>query len=187
MKRWTANLLQKVPQLTVPKIITLLCLLALGLNGLVQVGIQHDMTEKAQELQMNVAKTQELSTQMKGGLHGLSDLQQSTAHMAGTLRQIHRETAGMSEELGELERTVSGIDSAVQQVGTSTKNTGATLTEAQRASADLLAVLRDIRNINGDVIANLQAMISAQKAINANLSEMNDKTAVLPQLGGGGQ
>ncbi|MGB8954426.1 MAG: hypothetical protein WCC10_03580 [Tumebacillaceae bacterium] len=171
--------------LSVPKIITVLCLLALGVNGLVQAGLQRDMTRKAQQLSQQVATSQELSTQMKQGLNGLGDLQAASARMEETLRQLQAETSGMNGELATLDKTVSGIHSTVTALGSSTQATGETIAAVQKAAEELLGVLKQVGEVNGGMIANLNQMIGDQQAIIQQLAEMNRKTALLPQWGGG--
>lgn len=177
---------EKLVKLTVPQVLTALCLLALGVNGLVQAGIQKGMAEKAERLQAQVVKTQELSVEMKEGLVRLPELQEASGRMEATLRQIAAETAGMDGQLAELDRTVAGIDGAVGEIGASTGATTGSLDSARQSSAELLAVLRVIEQVNAGLSADLNGMLTDQQAINRELAEMNRKTAAVPSLLGGG-
>lgn len=177
MKKWLQTL-------SLPKMITVLCLLGLGVNGLVQVGLQRDMSQKAAQLRTQIAESQQLSGQMKDGLNGLPELRDTTAHMAQTLTTLQTTTAQMNQGLGQLESTVSGIDGTVQALGQSTKSTDVQVQAAEQTAADLQALLQQIGAVNGDVINNLNQMISNQQAINADLEDMNNKTKILPRLGG---
>jgi hypothetical protein len=170
-------------KLSVPQILAVLCLLALGLNGLVQVSLQRDMAEKATLLQQRVAETEAMSVQMKDGLGGLTELQQVSAHMAGTLQGIQAETGGMNQDLAELEQTVGGIGTAIEQISASTKSSGATITATKDAASGMLGVLRQVSTVNSGLIDHLNGMKQDQQRINNALAEMNRKTAILPSLG----
>lgn len=171
--------------LSVPKIITVLCLLGLGVNGLVQVGLQRDMTQKAEQLRGQIAQTQQLSLQMKDGLSGLADLRDTSTHMAKTLTALQTSTSAMSQGLGTLEGTVSGIHGTVQALGTSVSKTDKQVQATAGTASQLLDILNGIQGVNDDVISHLNGMIADQQRINANLQEMNRKTQLLPQWGGG--
>ncbi|MBL0385283.1 hypothetical protein JJB07_01375 [Tumebacillus sp. ITR2] len=180
----TAKLAPVVKTLTIPKIFTVLCLLALGINGLLQVSLQHDMATKADKLKSQLQHTQQLSGEMKNGLHGLDDLRTASVHMAGTLDQLEQSTSQMSDGLGQLDGIVKGIDGTITQLGVSTQATGTAIDSTCQHANDLLTTLQKIREVNSDVIANLDGMIQNQQRINSDLAEMNAKTAVLPQTGG---
>jgi methyl-accepting chemotaxis protein len=171
-------------KLTIPNVFTVLCLLALGVNGLLQVGLQRDMAQKAEKLQANLQRTQQLSGEMKDGLHGLSELRDASAHMAGTLSELEQTTAAMSGGLEQLDSIVHGIDGTIGQLGTSTQASGEAVNSTDQHARDLLAILQKIHDVNGDVIQHLDRMIADQRGVNADLADLNAKTQVLPQTGG---
>ncbi|ARU63300.1 hypothetical protein CBW65_21670 [Tumebacillus avium] len=183
---WKQRVIDWQTTLSVPKAITVLCLLGLGVNGLLQVGIQRDIEQKALQLKGQVAQTHELSGEMKAGLQGLSELQTASARMEAKLGRVQAETAGMNEELAELDGSVRGIGEAVQKLGSSTGATAETLKTAHEAASELLAVLRGIEGTNSGMVTDLAVMLRAQEEINRNLREMNDKTLILPQWRSGG-
>lgn len=169
--------------LSVPKVITVLCLLGLGANGLVQVGLQKDIAAKSEKLKAQIAETQQLSGNMKNGLNGLTELKESTVHMAGTLRELKTTTSDMDQGLATLDQIVSGINQSVQSIGHSTQQSVNQIQVTQEAARQLLVFLQNISQVNSEVIANLNQMIQDQTTINQNLEEMNRKTDLLPKWG----
>jgi DNA repair ATPase RecN len=175
------NLLQA---LSVPKVITVFCLLALGANGMVQVGIQHDMSVKASKLQASLQQSEQLSLQMKNGVSGLNNLRDTTTHMSATLQQLQSSTADMNQGLATLEQIVSGINSAVQNLNQSSKDSDGKISSTIQTSQQLSSLLQQLNQVNTDVVTNLSAIVHDQNGINANLEDMNRKTQLLPRLGG---
>lgn len=170
--------------ISVPKIITVLCLLALGINGMVQVGIQHDMSIKASKLRTNLQQSEQLSLQMKGGLSGLDNLRDTTKHMSTSIQQLQTSTGDMNQGLATLEQIVGGIDGAVKNLNSSTKDSNSKINTANLTSQQLAVLLQQLNQVNADVVTNLSSIVQDQNAINANLSDMNRKTQFLPGLGG---
>ncbi len=166
--------------LSVPKMIGVLCLLGLGVNGLVQVGIQKDMAQKTAKLKAQVEQSQALSSDMKGSLNGLSDLQQSTSHMENTLSKLDSATSDMNTGLATLSTTVSGLDSAINQIAGMTSGSKAQIEKAIETAQTMVNALSDITNLNGHVIQNLSQMSSDESSINNNLKDMNRKLQIIP-------
>lgn len=167
-------------RLTVPKVLTVLCLLGLGINGLIQVGLQRDMGKKAAQLNTQVAAAQSLSGKMKDSLTGLTELRDSTTHMSGTLHALAAATADMNGGLALLSTTVSGIAVSVQALSQSTQASQHEIQSAQQASSSLLALLQQMTDINNHLISGLNQMMTDQSGINADLESMNRKTQMLP-------
>lgn len=178
------KLIQWLHAMSVPKMITVLCLLGLGSNGLVQVGLQKDIAAKAQKLSTQITETQQLSGGMKNGLTGLNDLQQSTVHMESTLQELQTTTQDMDQGLSTLGRIVAGIDQSVTTIGQSTRQSVNQIDLTKDAASQLLGFLEKISQVNAQVISNLNQMIQDQKAVNQNLESMNHKTGMLPSWGG---
>lgn len=170
--------------MSIPKLITVLSMIGLGVNGLVQVGLQKQMAAKAETLQLQIAQTEQLSGKMKDGLHGIEDLKKASAHMSGTLQSIEEATGDMNNGLATLDQTVSGINGSVKTIGSSTHDSAAVIQTAEQNSDALLAILQQIGQVNSQMIEQMNVMIQAQTAINNNLHQMNQKTAILPGSGG---
>ncbi|GAX90291.1 hypothetical protein [Effusibacillus lacus] len=170
--------------LSVPKVITVLCVLGLGFNGMVQIGLQKGIQAKAQQLDAHVRESKELSGDMKDGLVELEILKETTLHMEGTLGQLKTYTGEMSEGLGRLDQTVKGIDQAVSTIGNTTQASGDKIGATEDTARQLLVILLQINDINGTIISDLQRMIESQRTINRNLEDMNRKTRFLPGWGG---
>ncbi|WP_018131056.1 hypothetical protein [Effusibacillus pohliae] len=170
--------------LSIPKLITVLCLLGLGVNGLVQMGVQRDIAVKSEKLRAQVVEAQQLSDSMKSGLNGLTELKDTTLHMAGTVKQLQSATHDMHLGLVTLDQTVAGINQSVQTIGQSTQQSVSQIQTTEATARALLDFLQKISLANGQVIANLNQMMQDQQRINQNLDEMNRKTAILPRWGG---
>lgn len=166
--------------LSVPKVIIVLCLLGLGANGLVQVGLQRDMAAKTSRLRTSIAATEQLSGKMKSGLAGLIPLQQSTEKMSATLSQLESATADMNQGLAQLAQTVSGIKGTVNSLGGSTGGSKTQVESATQSATVLLSILKSLMNVNSNMITNLNQMASDQNQVNANLESMNQKTQLIP-------
>jgi ABC-type transporter Mla subunit MlaD len=162
------------------KLLAVTALVALGVNGLVQVGLQRDMQAKTGELAQRTAQAVELSKQMNGGLVDLGQLKKTSEHMRQTLQQLQSATATMNQGLATLNTTVQGINGAVAQIGETTAASGSQVTAATNQAESLQSVLQQLMLINSDVISNLGQMIRDQQAINADLAEMNQKTRFIP-------
>lgn len=169
-----------VKALSVPKIITVLCLLGLGVNGLVQVALQRDMAAKTTQLHASLAQTEKLSGQMKTGLAGLVPLQQSTEQMNSTLTALESATADMSQGLAQLSSTVSGIGDTIVNLGSSTSLSKTQVVGATQSARTLLSILKSLMSVNTNLISNLNQMANDQSAMNADLQSMNQKTQLIP-------
>lgn len=155
-------------------------LLALGMNGMIDVGLQRDMAAKTVQLDTQVAAAKTLSGQLSQGLTGLSQLQQTTVQMQSDLLDVAQATSNMATGLQTLANTVAGIRSAVLQIGASTKVSSAELTTTWQAAESALANLRSIHSVNSQVVSTLSSMLSSEDAINQSLHQMNQKTALVP-------
>lgn len=165
--------------LSVPKVLTVLCLLGLGANGLLQVGLQRDMAQKAIQLNTQVASAETLSGQMKDSLTGLSALKNSTGHMQLTLQSLAGATSDMDQGLALLFTTVNGISTSIHTLGISTEASQKQIVSAKQTSTELLDVLQQMVNVNTDVMAHLNQMMADQNGINQDLAAMNQKTQIL--------
>jgi chromosome segregation ATPase len=166
--------------LSVPSVLTVLCLLGLGVNGLIQVGLQKDMTKKATQLNKQVATAQNLSGQMKDSLTGLKDLKTSTQHMQGTLLTLASTTGDMDEGLALLYTTVNGISGSIHTLGQSTQTSKSEIESARQTSAQLLSLLQGMVSVNSTIINHLNQMMTDQNGINQDLQSLNQKTQILP-------
>lgn len=165
--------------LSVPRVLTVLCLLGLGANGLLQVTLQRDMAHKAIQLHTQVAGAQTLSGQMKDSLNGLTALKASTQHMQGTLQSLASATGDMDQGLALLYTTVNGISSSIHTLGVSTETSRTQIEAAKQTSAQLLGLLQQMVDVNTDVTTHLNQMMADQNGINQNLESMNQKTQIL--------
>jgi hypothetical protein len=163
-----------------PRILIVAALCGLGVNGLVQVGLQRDMGSKTTLLSSQVQAAQAQSAQMKQSLSGLQQLQKSTKHMASTLSTLSSATSDMDNGLSILENAVVGISDSIAQLGGSTTMSGQQIQSAIQSASKLVGTLNQIQQLNGDVVSHLSQMVNDQAAINNNLSELNQKTAVIP-------
>lgn len=165
--------------LSVPKVLTVLCLLGLGVNGLLQVALQRDMAQKAVQLNTQVASAQTLSGNMKDSLNGLNDLKSSTVHMQSTLQSLAGATSDMDQGLALLFTTVNGISGSIHTLGASTETSQKEIQSAKQTSSELLDLLQQMVHVNTDVMSNLNQMMVDQNGINQDLSAMNQKTQIL--------
>ncbi|MCL6516257.1 hypothetical protein [Alicyclobacillus sp.] len=163
-----------------PKVLVVVCLAGLGINGLLQVGLQHDMAARSAELQQQVARAQGQSGQMKSSVAGLPHLSATTAEMQNVLGQIEATTAHMDQGLMVLADTVAGIEKDAAALTGSTQASDAQIRQAAATAQALLAQVQDLQRMNADVVAQLRSMASDQVQINRDLEDMNAKTAFLP-------
>jgi hypothetical protein len=162
------------------QLILTIALVGLGANGLCQVWLSNDMRAKTDQLSHQVQSSQALSQQMKDSLNGLDDVQQSTVQMAKTLDQLEVTTADMDLGLATLEQTVQGIAGTIESLGTGTSHSSVGLSKAIQSAEALLFTLDSVRSKNASAIGHLDQMVQEQSAINRDLHEMNQKTAILP-------
>lgn len=169
-----------VRALSVPKVITVLCLVAMGVNGLLQLSLQRDMAAKTTMLKARVADAGQLTGQMNSGLAGLKPLATTSGQMKGTLSQVEALTAAMNQSLSALDRTVANINSTAKTIHGSVAESTTELATLHQSSQQLSQILSGLQSTNTDVVRQLNAMIADQQAINQNLAQMNAKTAILP-------
>ncbi|BCJ86351.1 hypothetical protein [Effusibacillus dendaii] len=105
--------IHKLLSLSIPQKITLLCLLGLRANGLIQMGLQNRIVVNAGQLKTQVTEAQQLFSGMKDGLGGLTELKAVTVHMSGNVQELQSATADMDQGLQTLNQTVSGINQSV--------------------------------------------------------------------------
>lgn len=166
--------------LSVPKIITVLCLVAMGVNGLTQLGLQRDMAVKTKKLQGQVAQAESLTVQMNAGLTGLKPLAATTEQMKGSLTQIQTLSSEMNQGLSALDNTVAHINTTVRGINGSVAESTKELATLRQISSQLGNVLGGLKSTNSDVVGHLNGMIADQQAINADLEQMNQKMAAIP-------
>lgn len=169
-----------VHALSVPKVITVLCLVAMGVNGLLQLSLQRDMATKTTVLKQRVAEAGQLTGQMNSGLTGLAPLAKTSGEMKLTLGQVEALTAVMNHSLGVLDQTVANINSTAKTIHGSVAASTNELATLHQSSQKLSATLANLKSTNTDVVNQLNAMIGDQQSINQNLAQMNAKTAALP-------
>jgi ABC-type transporter Mla subunit MlaD len=170
----------KVARIAVPQVITVLCLMAMGVNALIQLGLQRDMAAKSQQLHATVAKAAALTGQTNNGLTGLKPLSQATQQMNDSLTQIQSLSAQMNQGLAALNTTVASIGSTVKNIDGSVGESTQELTTLHKVSSDLSGIMGNLKQTNGDVIGNLNGMIADEQAINQDLEQMDAKTKMVP-------
>lgn len=172
--------LKILPSLTIPRIIAAGLAVALGVNGIVQLGLQRDMKTKAGQLKQQVTTAQRLSGQLNSGLSNLVSIQQSTLGMKQTLGQLESVTGDMDHGLQQLSSTVAGIDTSVKDISSSTGNANQSAQDIAANLKPLVGLLISMQATNQGMEANLAAMANDEKAIDSDLAQMDKKTSLLP-------
>ncbi len=165
---------------TIAKIIIPVGLVVLGVNGMMEVRLQHDMDQKAVSLKQNVSEAKSLSGQLGQGLQGLSQLQQTTKHMQSSLVQIQQTSLNMAAGLGTLAQTVAGINQSVATIGNGVGQSQAYIHSISQSELKILNTLQHLNQVNSDIVQNLGTMLADEGSIHNNLVQMNQKTALVP-------
>jgi|SRR5579875_1540619 len=155
-------------------------LVALGINGLVQVSLQHDMTVKSAKLNAQVGMAKTLSGQLHTGLSGLTTLKNTTEHMQTSLVQIQSSTANMASGLATLSVTVAGLETSIHNIRTGVQVSNGNIGSIDQTAKSVLSTLEQLASVNSDIVGNLHSMISDETAINHDLTQMNRKTSMIP-------
>lgn len=173
------NYKQWIP-LSIPKTLSVVLICLLGVNGLIQVHLQRDMATKSVQLNDQVHESKDLTKNMKAGLGGLNQLDKATTTLSSTLSQIEGTTSQMDSGITLLNTTVAGILHSIQAIGSTTNASSESLSQINESTGRLLAVLEAIHRINSQSISRLSSMVNDESAINTDIAQMNQKTAVLP-------
>lgn len=173
------NYKQWIP-LSIPKTLSVVLICLLGVNGLIQVHLQRDMATKSVQLNDQVHESKDLTKNMKAGLGGLNQLDKATTTLSSTLSQIEGTTSQMDSGITLLNTTVAGILHSIQAIGSTTNASSESLSQINESTGRLLAVLEAIHRINSQSISSLSSMVNDESAINTDIAQMNQKTAVLP-------
>lgn len=164
----------------VAKIFVPVGLLALGINGLTDVGLQRDMAKKSILLHQEVTQAQSLSAQLPQGVAGLSQLQSITGNMQNSINQVQSTTSLMAEGLVSLAKEVTGINQAIATISGSVNISKNDVAEINQTEAQVLQTLQQLKSTNGDVVNHLGSMVSDEQSINQNLANINSKTRMIP-------
>ncbi|WAH36143.1 hypothetical protein [Alicyclobacillus dauci] len=170
----------KFTVLTVAKIGIPTLLLLLGINGLADVRLQKDMAGKSVKLAQQVAEAKSLSGQLQGGLTGLGDLQTTTQSMQSSLVRVQGAASNMASGLSTLATTVAGINQSVSQIGGGVGKSKTEVAAIEQSEERILATLEQLSQTNSDMVNHLGQMISDEQQIDSSLSQMNQKTALVP-------
>lgn len=165
---------------TIAKMIIPVGLLVLGVNGMMEVRLQHDMDKKAVSLKQNVSEAKALSGQLGQGLQGLSQLQQTTKHMQSSLVQIQQSSLNMAAGLGTLAQTVAGINQSVATIGNGVGQSQASIHSISQSELKILNALQHLNQVNSDIVQNIGTMLADEGSIHNNLVQLNQKTALVP-------
>ncbi|GMA62542.1 hypothetical protein NZD89_22455 [Alicyclobacillus fastidiosus] len=154
--------------------------IALGVNGLVDVRLQRDMAAKTTKLTQQVREAKALSAQLHGGLRGLPTLKSETVEMQSSLVSVQGAAANMAAGLSTLATTVAGIHQTVTAIHTGVQASNQQINAIQTSETHILATLQQLSAVNNQIVEQLGSMVSDEQQIDANLTQMNEKTAVLP-------
>ncbi|QQE78288.1 hypothetical protein [Alicyclobacillus sp. SO9] len=169
-----------LPRLTIPKIITALVAIGLGVNGMIQLHLQKDMKTKTVELQQQVQSAKQLSGKMNHGLTGLSSIKASTLAMEGTLQNLGSVSDQMDTGLKQLSSTISGLNQSIQHISSSTGAANQSAQQIEQNLQPLVGLLSSMKTTNQGMENNLASMITDEQAINQDLAQMDKKTSILP-------
>ncbi|QSO52369.1 hypothetical protein JZ785_27230 [Alicyclobacillus curvatus] len=170
----------KFSVVAVAKFIIPIGLLLLGVNGMMEVRLQHDMDQKAVSLKQNVSQAKTLSGQLGQGLQGLGQLEQTTKHMQSSLAQIQQSSLNMAEGLGTLSQTVAGINQSVAAIGSGVGQSQAYIHSISQSELGILGTLQHLNQVNSDIVQNLGTMLADEGSIHNDLVQINQKTALVP-------
>lgn len=155
-------------------------LLALGINGLIDVRLQRDMAAKSIQLTNQVHQAKTLSGELHTSVSGLGDLESTTKDMQSSLIGVQSAAYQMASGLSTLAGTVAGINQAVNTIHGSVGDSETHIAAIQREEQSILATMQQLNTVNGSVVQNLGGMISYEGQINQDLQQMNQKTAIIP-------
>lgn len=170
----------KLTLFTLAKFIIPVGLLALGVNGVIDVRLQQDMAKKTVALQSNVSQAKSLSGQLGQGLQGLPELEQTTKNMQSTLGQIQQSSLAMATGLATLTQTVGGINQSVVTTRSGVSKSNTAIDSISQSELHILQTLQTLNQVNADVVGQLGTMLADEDSIRQDLVQMNQKTALVP-------
>lgn len=154
--------------------------IALGVNGLIDVRLQRDMAAKTTTLTQQVQEAKALSAQLHGGLQGLTTVQSETVQMQSSLVTVEGAAANMASGLSTLATTVAGIHQTVTDIHAGVQASKQQIDAIQTSETHILSTLQQLSAVNNQIVEHLGSMVSDEQQIDANLAQMNQKTALLP-------
>lgn len=162
------------------------CLVALAYSTHQQLAIQQRILAKSLLLEQAVAEAKAVTAASNEQLAKVAELDEATGRLALKLTHIGQVNGAIRSDLLALEGTVAGLYRSIATMEGQVGQSHELLTAIARESGQLQRTLQRSRTTGDAVSSHLSDMVRLQQAVNADLAEMNRKTAPLQQWMEGG-